>query len=76
MVRKTKLMLRIEEKYGQPLEKLLPRLYNERGLPAMAAEFGISKGTIWYWMLKFGINIQRVAVSPDEHLAVSKMAAG
>ncbi len=63
-------MQQVEERYNKPLEKLLPELYNEKGLPAMAAELGISKGTLWYWLLKFGINVRRVALAPGEELEV------
>lgn len=70
MVRKTKLMRQVEEKYNKPLEKLLPELYNAKGLPAMAEELQIGKGTLWYWMLKFGINVRRVALAPNEELQV------
>ncbi|MCH7552987.1 MAG: hypothetical protein IIC82_03190 [Chloroflexi bacterium] len=70
MLRRTKLMLQVEQRYNKPLEKLLPELYNEKGLPAMAAELGISKGTLWYWLLKFGINVRRVALAPGEELLV------
>ena len=72
MVRKTKLMRQVEERYQRPLEKLLPELYNEKGLPAMADELGISRGTLWYWLLKFGIQLRRVAVAPDETLEVKR----
>ena len=70
MLRRTKLMLQVEQRYSKPLEKLLPEMYNEKGLPAMAAELGISKGTLWYWLLKFGINVRRVALAPGEELHV------
>jgi len=63
-------MLQVEQRYSKPLEKLLPEMYNEKGLPAMAAELGISKGTLWYWLLKFGINVRRVALAPGEELHV------
>lgn len=72
MIRKTKLMMSVEQRYSKPLEKLLPELYNEKGLPAMAAELGISKGTLWYWLLKFGINVRRVALAPGEELTVQQ----
>ena len=48
MVRKTRLMKQVEDHYQRALEKLLPEMYNEKGLPAMADELGISRGTIWY----------------------------
>ncbi len=72
MTRKTKLMLSVEQRYNKPLERLLPEMYNEKGLPAMAAEMGISKGTLWYWLLKFGINVRRVALAPGEELQVQQ----
>ena len=70
MVRKSKLMIQIETRYDRPLEELLPEMYNEKGLPAMAADLGVSKGTVWYWLLKFGINVRRVALSPGDDLEV------
>ena len=70
MVRKSKLMKQVESRYDRPLEALLPELYNEKGLPAMAAELGVSKGTVWYWLLKFGINVRRVALSPGDDVEV------
>ena len=70
MVRKTRLMKQVESRYHKPLEKLLPELYNKRGLPGMSAELGISKGTVWYWMLRFGVNVRRIAVGPGEELEV------
>lgn len=70
MVRKTKLMRAVEERYNIPLERLLPKMYNEQGLPAMSAELGVSEGTLWYWLLKFGINVRRVAVAPGERLTI------
>ncbi len=70
MMRKTKLMRAVEEKYKRPLEKLLPEMYNEKGLPGMAEELQISKGTLWYWLLKFGISVRRVALAPGESLEV------
>jgi hypothetical protein len=67
-------MQQVEARYNKPLEKLLPEMYNEKGLPAMAAELVISKGTLWYWLLKFGIQVRRVAVSPGEELHVQQAA--
>ena len=70
MARKSKLMRKVEKRYKKPLGRLLPEMYNEKGLPAMAAELGISKGTLWYWLLKFGIQVLRIAIPPGEELIV------
>lgn len=71
MMRKTKLMRSVEIRYNnRPLEKLLPEMYNELGLPGMAEKLQISKGTLWYWLLKFGISVRRVALAPGESLEV------
>jgi transcriptional regulator with PAS, ATPase and Fis domain len=67
-MRKTKLMRGVEERYNQPLEKLLPRMYNEMGLPRMAEALGVSRSTVWYWMLRYGVDLKKVALAPGETL--------
>ena len=62
-VRKSKKMLEVEQEQGELLETLLPRLYNEMGFPAMVEELGISKSTLWYWFMKVGMRIEKVAIS-------------
>lgn len=70
MARKTRLMLRVENDIGQTLEQALPERINRDGLSATADELGISKATLGYWLLKLGINVRRVAVSPGEEIRV------
>ena len=76
MAKKTKLMQRVEERYQRPLERLLPEMVNEKGLSTTAAEFGVSKATLGYWLLKLGINVRRVALSPGESIEVRKNGTG
>ena len=71
---KTRLMRQVEDRYGQSLERLLPELYNELGLPGMSQELGISKGTLWYWLLKYGVSVRRVALGPGESLEIRRNA--
>lgn len=71
---KTRLMRQVEERYGRPLERLLPDLYNELGLPGMSEELGISKGTLWYWLLKYNVSVRRVALGPGESLEIHREA--
>ncbi len=73
MVRKTKKMLRVEEKFNQPLEKLLPEMVTEQGQSATAEYLGVSKATLGYWLLKMGITVRRVALAPGETLEVKRM---
>ena len=72
MVRKTKLMLKVEKQFQRPLDKLLPERVNEIGLSQTADELGVSKATLGYWLLKLGINVRRVALSPGETLEVKR----
>jgi hypothetical protein len=74
MVRKTKLMSQVEQKFGRSLERLLPELVNERGLTATAEELEVSKATLGYWLLKLGINVRRVALAPGETLEVKRIS--
>ena len=70
--RKTKLMRRVEEQYHRPLERLLPEMYNDIGLPAMAEEMGVSRSTVWYWLLRFGVEVRRIALASGESIEVKK----
>ncbi len=72
MARKTRLMREVEERFHQPLERLLPEKINENGLSATAAELEVSKATLGYWLLKLGINVRRVALAPGETLEVKR----
>ena len=74
MARKTKLMLRVEETYSRPLERLLPEMVNEKGLSLTAQDLGVSKATLGYWLLKLGINVRRVALAPGETLEVKRVS--
>ena len=68
--RKTKKMAAVEERFEESLEAMLPPMVTERGLSATAEEIGVSKATLGYWLLKLGINVQRVALRPGETLEV------
>ena len=74
MARKTKLMLRVEKEHGRELERLLPENVNELGLSGTAEKLGVSKATLGYWLLKLGINVRRVALSPGEVLEVKRIS--
>ena len=74
MMRKSPMMLKVEEKLGLPLEEVLPGMINELGIKGTAEELKVSKSTINYWMLKMHIHIQRVAVMPGDQLVVKRLA--
>ena len=72
MNRKTRKMAAVEERFNQPLERLLPEMVTEQGLSATADYLGVSKATLGYWLLKLGINVRRVALAPGESLEVKR----
>ena len=73
MARKTKKMVAVEERFHQPLEKILPEMVTEQGLTHTADQLGVSKATLGYWLLKLGINVRRVALAPGETLEVKRV---
>ena len=73
MRRKSKMMIEVEERFQQPLEDMLPALVTEQGLSETANQIGVSKATLGYWLLKLGINVQRVALAPGETLEVKRV---
>ena len=72
--KKTKKMADVEERFQRPLEEMLPPLVTKQGLSATAEEIGVSKATLGYWLLKLGIDVQRVALRPGEYLEVKKVS--
>ncbi len=74
MAKKTKLMQRVEREHQRPLERLLPEMVNEKGLSGTAEDLGVSKATLGYWLLKLGINVRRIALSPGETLEVKRVS--
>ena len=72
MTKKTKQMLKVEAEQGQKLEDLLPDLINERGQGGAAEFVGVQRASFGYWLLKLGINIRRVAVSPGDTVTIIK----
>ena len=72
MTRKTKKMIAVEEKFHQPLEKILPEMVTDQGLSSTADQLGVSKATLGYWLLKLGINVRRVALAPGETIEIRK----
>ena len=70
--RKTKKMIAVEERFRQPLEKMLPEMVTEQGLTATADYLGVSKATLAYWLLKFRIDVRRVELAPGDTLQVNR----
>ena len=71
--RKTRKMLAVEERFRQPLEKILPEMVSEQGLSATADYLGVSKATLGYWLLKFRIDVKRVALAPGDSLQITRL---
>ncbi len=71
--RKTKMMIAVEERFREPLEKMLPEMVTEQGLTATADYLGVSKATLAYWLLKFRIDVRRVALAPGDTLQVNRV---
>ena len=71
-IKKSTKMLEVEKKYfgKTPLERALPEMVNRVGLTATAKELGLSKATLNYWMLKFGIRIRKVALAPGDDFEI------
>lgn len=72
MANKTKKMVIVEQHYHEPLEKLLPKMVTAHGLSKTAEQLEVSKATLGYWLLKLGINVRRIAVSPGDILTIER----
>jgi len=72
-IRKTAKMRAIERKHRRELEELLPEMVNEFGLSETADQLGISKSNLGYWLLKFQIRVERVALKPGEEIEIRRV---
>ena len=72
-IRKSSKMLRVEKKHRRELEDLLPEMVNSHGLTETAERLGLSKATLGYWLLKFQIRVERVALKPNEEIRIERI---
>lgn len=72
MPRDTALMRSIVQREGKPLVEILQRGYNEEGLVPLAEKLGVSRSTLWYWLLRCRLEIHRVALRPGETIEIGK----
>ena len=68
--RKSRRMKEVEQAIGRPLETAIPLMVTELGLSGAADYMGLSKATLQYWLLKFRIRVERVALGPYDRLDV------
>lgn len=64
MLKKTKLMKRVERDRKARVELLIPRLVIEQGARKTAALLGVTERTILNWMPRFGLK-RRILYVPD-----------
>lgn len=53
------MMRQVEARFGEPLEELLPRLYQALNQEEMAQHFGVDPATVNRWMRLFGVPTNR-----------------
>jgi predicted DNA-binding protein (UPF0251 family) len=70
MPSKTRVMLRVERDFEEPLETLIPRLINEWGSSDAARRMGVSTSLISYWCLKLGVIKRTIALAPGQRIEV------
>ena len=70
MSNKTRVMLRVEKDFKEPLETLLPRLINDWGSSDAASKMGISTSLVGYWCLKLGVIKRTIALAPGQRIEV------
>ena len=56
---------------GQKLETALGPLVTRMGLRGAADHLGLKLSTLNYWMMKFGIRTERVAIVPGSTIMVN-----
>ena len=69
---KTALMRSTEDRLGgQELETALGPLVTRMGLRGAADHLGLKLSTLNYWMMKFGIHTERIAILPGSTILLN-----
>ena len=68
----TALIRSIEAREGKPLIDILQSGYNAEGLVPLATRLGVSRSTVWYWLLRCRLELHKVALRPGERLEIIK----
>lgn len=64
--------LEIEQKYGESMEQLLPRLANELGnLTAVAERLDVTFTTVWKWSNRIGMERVCVYAVPGQTVRIN-----
>jgi len=71
-IRKSKLMLKVEQERGDILENLIPELVNRMGKTGAADELGVSKATLGYWVLKLQLNDYHLMTRPGDTVEIKR----
>ena len=66
-------MLGVERRHRRPLEDLLPDMVNSHGMSETARRLNLSKATLGYWLLKFQIRVERIALRPNERINIERV---
>lgn len=59
MIRRTSLVLRIEARYGEPIEAVLRQLLSLKSPAEVVEELRVSKQVLGYWCLVAGLKMRR-----------------
>lgn len=65
-------MVRAQESYDEPLDRVIPKLINLLGFTRAARQLNISHGALTYWCTVLGVRVVKAALAPDEDLEVRK----
>ena len=72
--KKSKKMLEVEKRLRRSLESVLPEMVNDLGLTGAAKKLNVTKATLSYWLLKLGIRIHKIALSPGETIEIKRIS--
>lgn len=72
----TKRMKKLMDSIDGPLDAHICDLINKYGQSGAAKKLGVKDGSIWYWLTKLGVRVERVALLESQELRVVEKGAG
>ena len=65
-----KTIRQVEDEFNEDIIELLVANLPDLGIDRTAEKFGVSKGTINYWIMKLGMSYERVVLRPGERYTI------
>ena len=68
---KTEKMIEVEERFGRLIDEIIRELFTEEySYPAVAERLNVSVNTLYNWLLRLNLRVERIVLRPGESFVI------